>query len=134
MIKMPLILLLILSPSFAIAQGDDGDEIFKAIDWIEGITMAAIKSGALESEPLIIIDGIAMSGASQFSAALEGIYANSIKDDSVLDELKAKQHFDGEKGRRGVLLIVLNNKAHRRFSKNIRKFEKSSAAGDGLKL
>ena len=131
MTKMLTILLLIMSSSFSNAQRHESDKIFKAIDWIDGVTIAAVKSGALETEPMVIIDGITIKSQSELSAVLEGIYANSIKDYSVFDEVKAKQHFDGEKGRKGVLLVVLDNKAHRLFSKNIRKFEKSSAATDG---
>ena len=63
---------------------------------------------------------------SQLSAALEGIYANSIKDYTVLDKGKAKQQFEDEKGRNGAILVVLENKAFRCFSKNIRQFEKRS--------
>ena len=122
------ILLLVLSSSFSNAQGDDSNRIFKAIDWINGVKILAVKSGAIGSEHVIIIDGITIKSQSQLSAALEGIYENSIKDYSVLNNEKAKQHFNTKKGRNGAILFVLDNKANRRFSKNIRQFEKRSAA------
>jgi len=131
MIRIIPVAMLFFYSSFSNAQTDDTDKIFKALDWIDGISVAAVKSGALESEPLIIIDGIVIQRDSQLSASLEGIYENSIKDYSVFDEMKAKQHFDGEKGRNGVLLVVLDKKAHRRFTKNIRKLEKNSTAKKG---
>ena len=120
--------------SFSNAQGDDSNRIFKAIDWINGVKILAVKSGAIGSEHVIIIDGITIKSQSQLSAALEGIYANSIKDYSVLNNEKAKQHFNTKKGRNGAILFVLDNKANSGFLKildNLKKGQPLIETADG---
>lgn len=126
--KIFLILLLTLLSLFSNAQVNVSDRIFTAEDWISGIQVAAVKSGIIGSEHVIIVDGIVITSQSHLSAVLESIYSNSIKDYNVLDKEQAKRQFDGMKARNGALLFVLENKAHRRFSKNLRKFKKRCVA------
>ena len=125
-----LVILLILSSSFSNAQGDVSYKIFTAIDWINGVRIAAVKSEAIGSENVIIIDGITIKSQSQLSAALEGIYANSIMDYNVWDNESVKQDYKNLKGWNGAILVILDNKGHRGFSKNLKQFDKRSTTNN----
>ena len=131
MTKICVLIIVTMSCSIIHAQVNVEHRMFTAVGLINGIQAAAVKSGSIEPDHVIIIDGIIILNQLKLSAVLEGVYANSIMNCTVLDKTITTQQFDDKKARNGAILVVLDNKAYRQFSKNIRKFEKWQSAKIG---
>ena len=75
-----------------------------------------IKKGTIEKDPLIIINGQSIGNQKEFDI-LKKLDCSEIEEIEFMSSEKSKMKFDGEKARRGIVLVLLTKKGGRLWKK-----------------
>ena len=78
-----------------------------------------VQIGTLMKDPLVIINGYLLTEQNQFGI-LKELSCEDIEEVSFLSSEKAQLQFDGEKARRGIVLVSLRKKASRIWKKQFK--------------
>jgi len=74
----------------------------------------------IEKKPLFIVNGLLIDTEKKLGF-LKEFKCNDLKSFEVISSKKAKKQFSGDKARKGIILLILNKKANRKFKKLLNK-------------
>ena len=112
--------------SCATSQNQIDDSTFHVLDSLNTFRKVSVDKNIVSPNHLVVVDGITMASEEHLDVCLANIFANSDTHFGLLG-VQQTQTAGGKKARRSLVLVTLDRRAHKRFSKNHKQFKKKSS-------
>ena len=120
------IFLLAICCSCVTGQNGVDNGTFQVLDSLNTFRDVAVEKNIISPNHLVVVDGITMASEEHLEVCLGNISANSDTQFGLLG-VQQTRTVGSKKARRGLVLVTLDRRAYKRFSKNHKQFKKKSS-------